>query len=729
MGHGDGQGNGVNRGGTPIGVVSLLGRLRIRAKLYLAFSAMSALVIASAIAATIWTSKSDADILRNLSLAEFAERQSTVVELNLMTMSDAMRGYLLNPASQLEHDRKITADNELTRVVGDLKVSLARMPTVLQRIIEIETYDDHVLNEAENRLLEMAKDDDDAAKRFYETDYLPLRDRATALVLALRQEIARVKDAVRVEDAKTRATQHIVGIAGIASILMLSGLLAWLSGRAIAGQIRDMTTAMGRLAAGDTTIEIPAQTNTDEIGDMAKAVDVFKQNMIRADQLAAERRVIEQQLVQAQKMEAIGNLTGGIAHDFNNGLGIIIGNLDLLGRLVKADQMASELCDEARDGALRCADMIGRLLAFARRQPLRPRQTDVNALIEDTIMLLGRTLGEDITLTSRLGKELWLVEADPGQLQAALTNLANNARDAMPRGGHLDIATRTIELDTHYTALHPDVVPGAYVLIEVSDTGIGIPPEIVARIFEPFFTTKEPGQGSGLGLSMVFGFVKQSGGHLSVYSEPGVGTTFGIYLPRAADDALVAAPVERQPVVGGDETVMVVEDNAPLRMAAARQLVELGYHVREAANADEALAILSGGELVDLLFTDVVMPGTMDGPDLALQAVRLQPGLKILLTSGFPAVRGADPRIACCPFPLHGMGRACPGGADPQAACCPFPPFPLLSKPYRHDELARTVREVLDGNDQRAPDSAEPPAAGSSPTIHAGDRAGNAEQV
>jgi PAS domain S-box-containing protein len=418
-----------------------------------------------------------------------------------------------------------------------------------------------------------------------------------------------------------------------------------------------------------------------------------------------DRRFIERQLAQAQKMEAIGNLTGGMAHDFNNGLGVIIGNLDLLGRLIKTDQTAKELCDEARDGALRCADLIRLLLAFARRQPLLPQQTDVNALVESITKLLSRTLGEDITLALQLGTPLWPIVADPAQLEAALINLANNARDAMPRGGRLDITTKTAELDAHYAALYPEANPGEYVLIEVSDTGTGIAPEIVSRIFEPFFTTKEPGQGTGLGLSMVFGFVKQTGGHLSVYSEPGRGTTFRVYLPRAqASDAPAVAPTNnQQAVVGGAETVLVVEDNAPLRRATARQLKELGYQVREAEHAAAALEILSSGDWVDLLLTDVVMPGTMDGLDLAYQATRLRQGLKVLLTSGFPGVRGANQRITGCPFPL-------------------------LNKPYGHDELARTLREILDRENERAPADAD--AAGdANQRIHDGDRTVTAEHV
>jgi len=392
-----------------------------------------------------------------------------------------------------------------------------------------------------------------------------------------------------------------------------------------------------------------------------------------------DRRLIEQQLSQAQKMEAIGNLTGGMAHDFNNGLAVIIGNLDLLTRMIKADPAATELCQEARDGARRCADLIRLLLAFARRQPLHPRQTDVNELVQSTANLLGRALGEDVTWTLSLGENLPSVMADPAQLGAALTNLANNARTAMPRGGKLEITTRLASLDAHYVALNPGVSPGTYVLIEFSDNGSGIAPGILRNIFEPFFTTKDTGQGSGLGLSMVFGFVKQSGGHLTVYSELGRGTTFHIYLPCAeAGDRPTVSTDHFLPVVGGDEMILVVEDNALLRRATARQLHDLGYQVREAEHAEAALVILASGDRVDLLFSDVVMPGSMDGLGLANLAARARRGLKILLTSGFPGLRAAGQNTEECPFPL-------------------------LSKPYSHDELAWNLRALLDKRDGPVP--------------------------
>ena len=290
-----------------------------------------------------------------------------------------------------------------------------------------------------------------------------------------------------------------------------------------------------------------------------------------------ERRLIERTLAQSQKMDAIGQLTGGMAHDFNNMLGVIIGNLDLAQPLLGANAEVADLVADARDGAVRCADLIRRLLTFARRQSLRSEQTDVNALVGDISRMLGRTLGEHITLALDLDAALWPVTVDPAQLEAALINLATNARDAMPKGGQLCFATHNARLDTSYASQHADVTAGDYALIEVSDTGTGIPPEIVTRIFEPFFTTKESGRGTGLGLAMAFGFVKQSGGHLTVYSEPGLGTTFRLYLPRGDDgEAAAASAPSSDAIAGGGETVLVVEDNAQLRRTAERQLTELG---------------------------------------------------------------------------------------------------------------------------------------------------------
>jgi len=383
-----------------------------------------------------------------------------------------------------------------------------------------------------------------------------------------------------------------------------------------------------------------------------------------------ERRQTEEQLRQAQKMEAVGNLTGGMAHDFNNLLGIIIGNLDLLRDRQSGDPEADELTGEALDAALRGADLTRRLLAFARRQPLQPARTNVNELIAGIVKLLERTLGEQIQITLDLNPDLWPVVVDPAQLESSLTNLATNARDAMPVGGQLIIVTGNRSLDTDYASQHAEVQPGGYALIEVSDTGTGMPPEVASHIFEPFYTTKEQGKGTGLGLSMVYGFIKQSGGHINVYSEAGIGTTFRLYLPRAEVGAEAAPAVAPAALVrGSGETVLAVEDNASLRRVVVRQLTELGYHVLEAEDSQTALRILEG-ERVDVLFTDIVMPGGASGYEIAGRVLARWPQIKVVLTSGFPENRAnGDP---------HARGLR------------------LLSKPYRRDDLGRLIRDVLD---------------------------------
>ncbi|HWB47735.1 MAG TPA: ATP-binding protein [Stellaceae bacterium] len=383
----------------------------------------------------------------------------------------------------------------------------------------------------------------------------------------------------------------------------------------------------------------------------------------------SDLRGAEERLRQAQKMEAIGNLTGGLAHDFNNLLGVVIGNLDLVlgGGSLSADD--TELVGDAFEAASRGAELTRRLLAFARRQPLAPVEIAVNDLVVNIVELMRRTLGANISIDVALAPDIWPVHADPAQLEAAIVNLATNARDAMPNGGRLMITTGNCHLDADYAALHAELVPGDYVLVEVTDTGAGMSAETMSRIFEPFFTTKEQGKGTGLGLSMVFGFLKQSGGHINVYSEPGKGTTFRLYLPRRrATAAVEPAAVTVSP--GGNETVLLVEDNEPMRRVSKRQLEALGYRVVEADRAAAALPLLES-EPIDLLFSDVVMPGGMSGFDLARAALARWPALKVLLTSGFPEAKMQDQ-----PDAVAGVR--------------------LLSKPYRREDLARVLRETFE---------------------------------
>ena len=384
-----------------------------------------------------------------------------------------------------------------------------------------------------------------------------------------------------------------------------------------------------------------------------------------------ERIAAEEQLRHAQKMEAIGQLTGGLAHDFNNLMLVVIGNLDLLRELPGNSPEVDELAREANDAARRGADLTHSLLAFARRQPLQPRHSDLNELVSEIMGLLRRTLGEQIEISLQLSPEVWPIVVDPVQLEAALANLATNARDAMPKGGRLSVVTANRRLDEDYASQHADVRPGDYAMVQVSDTGTGMSPEVLARVFEPFFTTKRRGEGTGLGLSMVFGFTKQSGGHINVYSEVGVGTTFRIYLPSAQGQVDAGADVACQPAPrGGGERVLVVEDNAALRRLVLRQLGQLGYRVDEAENATEALKLLEERGPVDLLFTDVVMAGKINGFELANIVRERWPRTKIVATSGFSE-------------------RASDGREESTAN------VPILSKPYLKDDLARTIAEAL----------------------------------
>jgi CheY-like chemotaxis protein len=370
-------------------------------------------------------------------------------------------------------------------------------------------------------------------------------------------------------------------------------------------------------------------------------------------------------------MEAVGQLTGGVAHDFNNLLTVIIGGLDSILRTKPAERV-ERAASMALQAAERATSLTTRLLAFSRRQPLQPKPANLNVLTRDMTELLHRTLGEAVELEGTLAPRLWPVEVDTPQLESAILNLALNARDAMPEGGRLTIETANAVLDEGYAATDKEVVPGQYVMIAVSDTGSGMSPETLEKVFEPFFTTKEVGKGTGLGLSMVYGFVKQSGGHVSIYSEPGEGTSVKLYFPRylgnASDDT--ASQTSYAPKGEGDEVILVVEDNEDVRVYSAGILQELGYSVLEAADADAALAIVQSDARIDLLFTDVVLPGK-SGRVLADAAKVARPQLPVLFTTGYS--RNAI---------VH-HGRLDAG-------------VQLIGKPFTFEQLATRVRDLLD---------------------------------
>jgi signal transduction histidine kinase len=390
-------------------------------------------------------------------------------------------------------------------------------------------------------------------------------------------------------------------------------------------------------------------------------------------------RLSEERLRQAQKMEVVGQLAGGVAHDFNNILAIIYGNLDLLDEALADQPELRQIVQHTMKAAGRGASLTHQLLAYSRLQPLDPRVLDVSKLVTDMTQLLQRTLGETIEVETQVSDDLWRTLIDPNQLENALLNLAVNARDAMPKGGKLVIEAENTMLDQAYAEEHLEVIPGRYVLLAVTDTGIGMSREVAERALEPFFTTKPTGQGTGLGLSMVYGFVKQSRGHIKIYSEEGHGTTVKLYLPAAAtdqEDGRPAADQSELPAAKAGEVVLVVEDDAMVLRLAVQLLMRLGYQTVEAHDGPEAISILDQGGRVDLLFTDVVLPKGMNGTALAREAQRRRPGLKVLYMSGYTA--NAIIHHGVVDKGVH-----------------------LLTKPFRKVELARKVRQVLDEEETR----------------------------
>jgi PAS domain S-box-containing protein len=387
-----------------------------------------------------------------------------------------------------------------------------------------------------------------------------------------------------------------------------------------------------------------------------------------------ERKEIERQLQQAQKMEAVGQLTGGLAHDFNNLLSVTLGCAELLQDRLHEDEGARKLAGTIIEAGRRGADLTRRLLTFSRRQTLEPVEVDLGELVGGLAPLLSRTLGEDIEISMVLPDAAPKALADPAQLENALLNLAINARDAMPNGGRLTISVGETRLDEDYARHNPDAVPGSYVVVAVSDTGTGMTRDVLERAFDPFFTTKAPGRGSGLGLSMIYGFARQSDGHVKIYSELGTGTTVRLYLPPAVGDSAeqAGAMLERGPLPAGTERILVVEDDTLVRDFVCEQLTMLGYRVVAVKDGPSALAELDSARPVDVLFTDVVMPGGMNGRELAEAALTRRPDLKLLFTSGY-----TEDVIVL-------QGKLAPGSQ-------------LLNKPYGRAALARKLRAVVDG--------------------------------
>ena len=466
-----------------------------------------------------------------------------------------------------------------------------------------------------------------------------------------------------------------VAVCGVTRMLAI--LTLWVPAYDIEGLVKGFLALISLALAGVLLLALPrilVQPSRTQLALANAALEEEIRHRRKAEAMVKRFQEIEAhegQVRQAQKMEAIGQLTGGVAHDFNNILTVITGTIEILGEAVKDRPNLVQITDMISAAAARGADLTRHLLAFSRRQPLQPRNTDVNALVVDAARLLRPTLGEQIEIESMLGHDSAPALIDPSQLSTAILNLALNARDAMPDGGKLTLETRNVVLDENYPGMTSEIRPGNYVMIAVSDTGEGIPGNLLDKVFEPFFTTKDVGKGSGLGLSMVYGFVKQSNGHINIYSEEGHGTTVKLYLPAATGVPEALSP-EATTLGGehGDEAILIVEDDALVREYVMTQIGRFGYRTMAAGNASEALAILDGSEHVDLLFTDVIMPGGLNGRQLATEALKRRPGLKVLYTSGY-----TENAI------VH-HGRLDAGVL-------------LLPKPYVSSDLARMIRTAL----------------------------------
>jgi PAS domain S-box-containing protein len=453
------------------------------------------------------------------------------------------------------------------------------------------------------------------------------------------------------------------------------GVFRWHLARAVPAQ--DETGAVTRWIGTNTDID---DQKTAEAALAELATTLEERVVARTAELAKAQDALRH----SQKMEAIGNLTGGVAHDFNNLLQVISGNLQLLTREVAGNDKAEKRVENAMAGVMRGSKLAAQLLAFGRRQPLEPKVVNVGRLIRDMDDLLRRTLGEAIEVETSIAGGLWNTLVDPTNVENAILNLAINSRDAMDSQGRLTIEAGNAFLDDAYAETHPDVAAGQYVQISVTDTGSGMTREVLEQAFEPFFSTKPQGKGTGLGLSMVYGFVRQSGGHVKVYSEPGQGTTVKLYLPRSSQAEDVLVERETGPVTGGTETILVVEDDDAVRETVLALLGELGYRVLKSPDAMSALAVIESGVPIDLLFTDVVMPGPLKSPELARKAKERLPRLSVLFTSGY-----TENAI------VHG-GRLDEG-------------VNLLSKPYTREALARKIRQVLLQDGKAPSETSTPP--------------------
>ena len=593
-------------------------------------------------ALTLWAAKSYEARLDAVNHTLDVQRRITSVLSVLQDAETGQRGYLLTgDAKYLDPfegaRRRLTVEiNALARDVADnapqRDAALALEPLINAKFQEL----DHTVDLRRTGDVEaaMAIVRSDAGRQTMDQ----LRSRIADMGRAEGQLLTR-----RAEEGKTYSY--------LASALLLGLTLVIIAGLALGlWRARRMTVVL-RQARDDA--EAARETMAEEV---------------RA------REKVEGQMRQMQKIDAIGQLTGGIAHDFNNMLAIVIGNLELARRRIDDRPKVLQAIEHALAGATRGATLTKRLLAFSRQQALEPQILDLNKLVGGMSELLTRTIGENISIETVQGGGLWKTFVDPGEIESAILNLAINARDAMPDGGRLTIETSNAHLDDYYAQMNPDAKAGQYVLVCVSDTGTGMPPEVIAKAFDPFFTTKAVGKGTGLGLSQIHGFIKQSGGHVRIYSEPGAGTTVKMYLPRRKGEETQAALSRTAadtaaPEGSPDQLILVVEDEEGVRRMSVETLRSLGYTVRHAPDGATALRLLEELGEVSLLLTDIVMPG-MTGKELATAAMEKWPELPVLYTTGY--TRNAV---------VHG------GIVDPGVA--------FLSKPFTIEQLASKVSETI----------------------------------
>jgi signal transduction histidine kinase len=452
--------------------------------------------------------------------------------------------------------------------------------------------------------------------------------------------------------AANRRLYEDVAILAVASLLLLAAV--WILATVSVGrQVGRLATMAKKLGLGDLSARIPPPHPGGELGGLMTLLNDTAESL---EQQRAAIADLSHKLSQSQKMEAMGQLTGGVAHDFNNLLTVILGNSEHLADRLAGNKELQRIAADIVTAAERGSDLTRSLLAFARKQPLRPREIDIAEKVVGMEQLLRRSLGEHIECSFAFGTDLWLVSVDPGQLATALLNLVLNARDAMPDGGKLMVEVRNNSLGQSDLDVNGEPRPGDYVMVAVTDTGCGMAADVASRAFEPFFTTKEVGKGTGLGLSMVYGFAQQSGGLVQLQSEPGQGSVVRLFFPRiAATLNEDTAPAEQIITPDGSETVLVVEDDDMVRAYVESELKTLGYRVIASSNGPAALEVLRQRGDIHLLFTDVVMPGGMFGPELARQAIALRPDLKVLFTSGYSqnpvkTPDGVDARILTKPF-------------------------------------------------------------------------------